>query len=66
MCLGMANGGKMSDKEKMMALINEIKAEAIKEFADRLKEITIDRYYQDLLFKEIDNLLEEMVGGNNG
>ena len=56
----------MSDKEKMMALINEIKAEAIKEFADRLKE----NYNKPLFFvggyidfiSVVDNLVKEMVG----
>ncbi len=28
----------MSDKEKMMALINEIREEAIKDFAEKVKE----------------------------
>ena len=57
----------MSDKEKMMVLINEIKAEAIKEFADRLKGYLISSgglYSVITTIKEIDNLVKEMVGDN--
>ena len=39
MCLGLANGyreQKVSDKDRMIALINEIKADAIKEFSSEI------------------------------
>ncbi len=59
--------------------INEVKFEAYKEFAERLKDIDmyqfIEEYYEnaelcyevrDDLFKEhIDNIIKEMVGENN-
>ena len=68
MCLGLANGyreQKMSDKDRMIALINEIKADAIKEFADRLKEQSTLNcgcvpWYD--IQETIDNLVKEMVG----
>lgn len=59
----------MSDKEKMMALINEIKAEAIKEFAEILKEFMhtkfkdLDAYeFEYVTENDINNLVKEMVG----
>jgi hypothetical protein len=56
----------MSDKEKMMVLINEIKAEAIKEFAERLKgTVDLDTFGKldyAISIYDIDNLVKEMVG----
>ena len=40
----------------------EIKAEAYKEFAERLKRITEHIYYEPCI---VDNLLKELVGDNN-
>lgn len=44
------------------------KSEAIKEFAERLKEetLTTDKFGEILLVQDIDNLAKEMVGENNG
>lgn len=46
---------------------NKIKSEAIKEFAERLKEetLTTDKFGEILLVQDIDNLAKEMVGENN-
>ena len=48
---------------------HEIKAEAIKEFAERLKKVsakrTRDVYGERIFFKDIDNLVKEMVGDTN-
>lgn len=43
------------------------KSEAIKEFAERLKEetLTTDKFGEILLVQDIDNLAKEMVGENN-
>ena len=58
-------------REKTLRLIETAKAEAIKEFAERLKNIYIkDKRYDrpnahtliDWLFANIDNLVKEMVG----
>ena len=52
-----------------------VKAEAIKEFAEKVKsKVIVDLfcgvdsadYLDDILFKNIDNLVKEMVGENNG
>ena len=49
-------------------LYSEIKTEAIKEFAERLKENLIEESYDDVQFfkvvgeSDIDNLVKEMVG----
>ena len=49
-------------------LIGEIKAEAMTEFADKLKENSIATFNWQgfVLVEEIDNLLKEMVGEDNG
>ena len=50
-----------------MKMYDTIKAEAYKEFADRLKENSIATFSWNgvVLVEEIDNLLKEMVGDNN-
>lgn len=45
-----------------------IRAEAIKEFAERLKEKAISTFYEERKYidtEDIDNLVEEMVGENS-
>ena len=58
------------DNEGTVIRIDEasIKAEAVKEFAERLKERfeSGSTYSGGLLFVNIDNLVKEMVGENNG
>ena len=49
------------DKEKDEA-VKQIKAEAIKEFAERLKKIAIEKGSVPIVFVDIDNLVKEMVG----
>ena len=56
-----------------LILIDNAKAEAYKEFAERLKEKIIVEYneydeqeYPRARIKDIDNLLKEMVGEDNG
>ena len=50
-----------------MKMYDTIKAEAYKEFADRLKENSIATFSWNgvVLVEEIDNLLKEMVGDND-
>ena len=47
-----------------------VRIQAIKEFADRLKEKAIENYIENLIMTvdvdDIDNLVKEMVGDNNG
>lgn len=60
---------------QMVASIKRLKAEAIKEFAEKLKENAIDidvsygygkeHYTEAVAVIEIDNLVEEMVGESN-
>lgn len=47
--------------------IAKAKYEAIKEFAERLKEetLTTDKFGEILLVQDIDNLVKEMVGDDN-
>lgn len=47
--------------------IAKAKSEAIKEFAERLKEetLTTDKFGEILLVQDIDNLVKEMVGDDN-
>ena len=59
----------MTDKEKMLALINEIKATAIKEFAERLKKCSClvndgEETVLQLNVYAIDMLMDEMLGGD--
>lgn len=48
--------------------IEEIKSEAYKELAKRLKDRVVKKYeYTDIrVFNELDNLVKEMAGDNNG
>lgn len=49
--------------------IEEIKSEAIKEFAERLKEKATSTFYEEHKYvdtEDIDNLVKEMAGDNNG
>lgn len=65
----------MADNEIMKALdrldkyIQYTKAEAIKDFAERLKKKAIHPYLelsvQAVFLEDIDNLVKEMVGDNN-
>lgn len=43
-------------------MYSEIKAEAIKEFAERLKKIAYKYFVYSVTVNEIDNLVKEMVG----
>ena len=57
----------MSDKEKMMALINEIKAEAIKDLEvkiyEKLHEAEMHGNFEPTLTREmLDSIFKEMVG----
>jgi uncharacterized membrane protein YqiK len=47
------------------ALVEKAKSEAIKEFAERLKAIAIEKGSVPIVFSDIDNLLKEMVGDDN-
>lgn len=51
-------------------LIEQARAEAVKEFAERLNErysMEIDGYYGEVVFTcDIDDLVKEMVGDDNG
>lgn len=48
-----------NEQLEMVGIITRIKAEAIKEFAERLKEKLIER---SIVYVTIDDLLKEMVG----
>lgn len=52
--------------EKYTEKIKRAKTEAIKEFAERLKKIAIEKGSVPIVFVDIDNLVKEMVGDNNG
>ena len=53
-------------KELHRLTVEEIKAEAIKDFAERLKGIgRQDGAYGYIDLYEIDNIVKEMIGGNN-
>ena len=54
----------MTDNEIIKALEDDIRAEAIKEFADKLKQnLSFGKY---ITAEQIDNLVKEMVGADNG
>jgi hypothetical protein len=59
-----ANSYSQVDLESLEKFLNQIRVEAIKEFAERLKEkapnITEERFH--ILQNIIDNLVKEMVG----
>ena len=60
--------GMVSQNEGVLPRYEQlIKAEAIKEFAERLKENSIATFSWNgvVLVEEIDNLLKEMVGDND-
>lgn len=48
-----------NEQLEMVGIINRIKAEAYKEFAERLKEKLIER---SIVYVTIDDLLKELVG----
>lgn len=65
-CVGVKNGliytHTLDDYDR---LIGDISAEAIKEFADRLKE-DVGSFGKHITVEDVDNLVKEMVGDNNG
>ena len=61
------DANKRNDAHLHVRLVEQAKSEAIKEYAERLKEkapnITEERFI--ILRNEIDNLVKEMVGDDN-
>ena len=55
------------DVKQLAEAIQEIKAEAYKEFAERLKKLQYLSIVNTVVsVNDIDNLLKELVGENNG
>ena len=65
-CIGRSNGKSEMQRRFMQSAINEIKSEAIKEFAERLKEESFTIcHHKMVLLSDIDNLVKEMAGDTN-
>ena len=56
------NSSMQSTLAKMSMGVEQAKAEAIKEFAERLKKIAYKYFVYSVTVNEIDNLVKEMVG----
>jgi hypothetical protein len=66
--LSKENDALKEEKDNLIKTYKECMTEAIKEFADRLKESCFGNPYldDDVLNKLTDNLVKEMTGENNG
>ena len=64
----MFNGNAVAKFEDLQSYINKVKSEAVKEFAERLKDMS-EHFWQEkenfVSEEQIDNLVKEMVGEDN-